>query len=222
MSDSPAIGPLYRAARERITALVSSVPEVDHDRPVPATPAWTVHDVVAHLTGIVDDALHGRMEGAPGEAWTARQVEAGRGVPVADLLDAWGTRAPALEARPELPVPLLADVLTHEHDLRGALGRPGARDEPALRWATGVLTEGFLGRATLAGLPPVRVVAPPRSWGPAEAGVVLETDAFELFRAMFGRRSTAQLRALGWAGGDPGPYLEHLVIFTPAGADLVE
>ena len=48
----PDLGALYREARECITALVSE--DVDASD-VPATPEWTVHDVVAHLSGIVED-----------------------------------------------------------------------------------------------------------------------------------------------------------------------
>ena len=55
----------------------------------PACPGWTVHDVVAHLSGAVDDALQGRMEGAPSPAWTARQVEARHDQSVAAILAEW-------------------------------------------------------------------------------------------------------------------------------------
>jgi uncharacterized protein (TIGR03083 family) len=215
------IGSLYRAARGRITDLVAGLPDETCAQVVPATPAWTVHDVVAHLSGIVDDALHGRMEGAPGDEWTARQVQARRDVPVAALLAAWSERAPLVEASPTLPLPLVADVTTHEQDLRGALGRPGARDNEGIAWAFPQLVEGFVGKVTLADLPAIRVVTDAGTWGDDAAPVTLETSRFELYRAFFGRRSLPQIRSLGWSA-DPEPYLEHVVIFSPATVDLVE
>ena len=52
------LGLLYRGARERVCSLVND--EVA-DLPVAATPGWTVHDVVAHLAGIVEDGLAGNI-----------------------------------------------------------------------------------------------------------------------------------------------------------------
>jgi uncharacterized damage-inducible protein DinB len=45
------LGASYRAARERITALVSA-DGVDMSRRVPATPEWALHDVLSHLAGV--------------------------------------------------------------------------------------------------------------------------------------------------------------------------
>ena len=75
------LGEWYRAARERITAVASELDEERGATPVAATPAWDVHDVVAHLSGIVDDAMHGRMEGAATDPWNG-----GAGQPVEDAL----------------------------------------------------------------------------------------------------------------------------------------
>ena len=75
VADVPSVdlGVLYRAARERISALVSE-PGIDPLLVVPATPAWNVHDVVAHVSGIAVDGTTGNMAGAPGDEWTAAQV----------------------------------------------------------------------------------------------------------------------------------------------------
>ena len=45
--------------------------------------------------------------------------------------------------------------------------------------------------------------------------------ATEVFRWRMGRRSRGQLAALDWSG-DPAPVLDHLVIFGPARADIIE
>jgi len=36
-----------------------------------------------------------------------------------------------------------------------------------------------------------------------------------------GRRSRAQLAAMSWSG-DPAPVIDHLTVFGPAGASIVE
>ena len=77
----------YEDGLRRLVALVDGLPDRDLGTPVPACPLWSVRDLVAHLTGIAEDAPHGSFyEGAVGawadpalaaerEAWTAAQVE---------------------------------------------------------------------------------------------------------------------------------------------------
>lgn len=221
------LGALYLETRARVAALASGLTADEEARPVPATPAWTVHDLVAHLAGITEDALAGRMDGAPGEAWTAAQVERGRTRPLAELLAAWEANAPAfaaaLGAAGPLAGPAVMDVATHEQDLRGALGRPGARDNAVIRWAMPGLVQRWSDGAAAAGLAPVRAVTEVGvlQGSPGDPGVTVEAPAWELFRVAFGRRSAAQVRALTWHG-DPEAYLPHLFVFGPADADLVE
>ena len=38
---------------------------------VPATPEWRAHDVLAHLVGVTDDVVNGRLDGIATDAWTA-------------------------------------------------------------------------------------------------------------------------------------------------------
>ena len=49
----------------------------------------------------------------------------------------------------------------------------------------------------------------------------LTTTWYVAFRWRMGRRSRDQLAALDWSG-DPAPVLDHLVVFGPAGADIIE
>ena len=50
---------------------------------------------------------------------------------------------------------------------------------------------------------------------------VLHTSRFEALRWRTGRRSRAQLAAMDWSD-DPAPVLDHLYLFGPADADVVE
>lgn len=224
-----ALGAAYRECRERIAALVRDAGgEAAADRPVPATPAWNVHDVVAHLRGIVDDARNGNMAGAPGEAWTAAQVERGRATGVELLLEEWADDSPAIEGVLDSPAgaqltALLMDVHTHEQDLRGALDRPGERSGAFYAWATPKLAAGFRARAMGAELPSVRVVLDSATLGDDDDPVELRISDWEMFRVVLGRRSPGQISRLAWTGADdPAAYVAPLVVFGPAAHDVVE
>src|SRR5919112_3373997 len=80
-------GALYRENVAVLTELVADLTDEQLATPVPATPAWTVHDLLAHLAGGPADAVTGRMDGAPGPEWTSRQVGERLGLPVADLVE---------------------------------------------------------------------------------------------------------------------------------------
>src|SRR3954462_336182 len=99
---------------------------------VPTCPRWSVHDVVAHLTGVVSDALDGRLDGVATDPWTAAQVDARRDHSVRDMLAEWNTRAPAfeelLDGMGEPGRQAVGDAVTHEHDIRAALRVPAARE----------------------------------------------------------------------------------------------
>src|SRR5207245_258980 len=98
---------------------------------VPACPEWTVHDVIAHLAGVCADIINGNLAGVATESWTAAQVDARRAHTVEQIIAEWSEVAPQVEAMadhfPGRAGPqLVFDLTTHEHDLRGALGRPDA------------------------------------------------------------------------------------------------
>ena len=196
-------GALYMAARQRITTLVLA-DGVDLEMIVPATPAWRIRDVVAHLAGITSDAMTGNMDGAPGDVWTNAQVERGRGRPLSDVLADWATYGEEFEGFLSSPAGANAtaavmDVHAHEADIRHALGLPFELPDNFLSWASAQLHDRFQTSVAEAGLPPVSVKA----------------SASELFRARLGRRSAAQVCAYEWSA-DPTPYLDAFFIFGPA------
>jgi len=232
MADRVPLSVLYRDARERVARLVEGV---DGARPVPATPDWSVHDVVAHLVGVAQDLAGGRLPVAgPTPEWTAGQVERGREVPLPELIECWQEHGPAVEiwldAAPRWP-PVI-DLGSHEQDLRGALGVPGARDSALVTIAGKVLLGGLRVPAPLLvtterqqfRLGPEPEGGPDSAGGPDSVGggpVCLETTTFEAFRWRMGRRSRGQLAAMRWTG-DPTPFLDHLCVFGPADQDVIE
>jgi uncharacterized protein (TIGR03083 family) len=214
------LGRLYRDTRERLASLVSALDEAALAAPVPACPGWLVEDVVAHLAAIVEDALAGRLTGPPSEEQTAVQVARYKGRPMTDTLAGWAAGAPEFEeiiSAFNVP-PVVIDVASHEQDVRGALGLPGARDNEAIRLMGGWLLHRLN--------PPVAVAVTVEDAefrvGPDGGPVLgLRTTRFEAFRWRMGRRSREQLAALDWSG-DPAPVLDHLVVFGPARADVIE
>jgi uncharacterized protein (TIGR03083 family) len=221
---APDLAQLYRDTRERLTALVAGLDEQALATPVPACPGWQVQDVIAHLAAIVEDALAGRLTGPPSEEETAVQVARYKGRPMPQTLDGWTAGAPRFEeviSAFDIP-PAVIDVASHEQDIRGALGRPGARDCPAVQQMAGWLLQRL--RTPVA----MRVTVEDAEFriGPAGAGTQdrvlgLRTTRFEAFRWRMGRRSRDQLAALDWSG-DPAPVLDHLVVFGPARTDIIE
>jgi len=223
---APDLGGWYDEARQRIGELVGGASAAQLATPVVACPGWTVHDVIAHVTGIVDDATSGNMDGAPGESWTAAQVARGRATPVPKLLARWDAQAPGFaasvfESDSPLSFAAAADLHSHEQDLRAALARPGARQHPAIAWFAHAAAERRIGAVTDKGIALRIHVDGAVGVGEHDAANVLHTSPFEFFRLVFGRRSATQISALVH-GPDAAVVPDALVIFGPAKADVDE
>lgn len=226
MSNPATIGERYLLAVDSFIDLARSLEPSDWDTVVPCTPAWTARDVLSHVSGIPDDAIAGRMAGAPGEAWTAAQIERNRDASVDELLDRWVQQAPVfaevLDQIGEFRPPV--DCHSHEHDIRHALGRPGNRSSELVEFY-GVWFAEFEdlpvrftvqfdgGRSVVSGA------------ADAAATVTLGgVTTFELLRSRLGRRSRAQVLAYDWAGeqADVETILDRWFAFGPADEPIQE
>jgi uncharacterized protein (TIGR03083 family) len=201
------LGQLYHQGRLRITDLVT---DQEGDRAVAATPLWTVHDVVAHMAGVMEDVRTGNMEGVTTDPWTAAQVERGRSKSVSELLDQWARDAVGPEAFLSSPegapyFRAVVDVMTHLADLLTAFGRPVDLPPEFLSWITAELIETFKEETKSKGLPLVEVGAPD----------------FEVFRGRLGRRTEGEVKAFAWSA-NPEPYLDTWFIFGRAEATIGE
>jgi uncharacterized protein (TIGR03083 family) len=194
-------GPSYEALRVRVTELVLETDPDVLEGPAPATPEWRVRDVLAHLAGVADDVVNGRLEGIASDAWTAAQVEKRRDLSMDELVEDWERWSPGFEqmlaAGPmEITGQALYDAVTHEHDIRHAVGRPGARDSDALdhgwQWLVAV-------RAA-AGEPAIRFVTEEGEdiAGVGEPATTVRASRFELVRATTGRRTREEIEAYAW------------------------
>lgn len=214
----------YQQVRERMTALLREASPEQLARQVPACPDWTVKDLTAHVVGLAVDVAAGRVEGAGSDPWTAAQVEPRRGASLEELLAEWDAvpLEPALLAVDAMQAAqVVFDLTTHEHDLRGALERPGARDSEGIEvgwtWATtvlGMLRDGYGEGAVVLTTPDGKTVC-----GSAEPTSGVSADRFELFRAMTGRRSAEQVAAWEWTGE---PAVERLCLLPARATALVE
>jgi uncharacterized protein (TIGR03083 family) len=187
---------LYRANVAAVTALAEDLSPDQLATRVPATPEWTVREVLAHLAGSPSDALSGRMDGAPGPEWTARHVgeRAGAGTAelVAEIRGVVDDVVATLEGN-DRPA-LVWNVAVHHADLHEALGKGVLPDHmwlpvvDALRPSLGDQAEAFDG-----------------------------VSDYELFRAFFSRRSRAQTAA--WDTGLDQDTLDGISIFGPRDDD---
>ena len=120
-------GDLYRENVAAVSALAPTLTEEQLATTVPGTPAWTVHEVLAHLAGVASDAVTGRMDGAPSPEWTSRHVNERAALPVAELVAELQSHQDAIaESVVDNPRPAMVwNLAVHHADLHEALGLPG-------------------------------------------------------------------------------------------------
>ena len=199
-----------QGVRERSIALLRSGGEQQATTIVPTCPMWTAKELACHMYGVSDDILNGRLDGVGSGEWTRAQVDRHDATPLADLLDEWEASAAGFDAIvPLIPEPANAqfvmDQATHEHDLRLALASPGAQDDLSVSIGAAFLLTGLRGSdAELAD----------RIEG-------LGLSEFELLRALTGRRSVAQLEAMGIPADRLSGFLDPTPM-TIVEIDLVE
>jgi hypothetical protein len=181
--------------------------------------------VLSHVSGIPDDALAGRMEGAPADEWTAAQVERNRHARVDELLDRWAQQASGfadvIESMGETRPPF--DLHSHEHDLRQALGRPGGRSNAIVETAGyGLASIGGVGVRVVIELDDGRMVVSDTD-GTSEV-TLRDVSVFELFRSRLGRRSREQVLDYDWTGSeaDIDAVLARWFNFGPSPLPIVE
>jgi uncharacterized protein (TIGR03083 family) len=218
----------YRGCRERFTEIVTTVPIGELDRRVPACPEWTVTELLAHQVGVAEDTVSGNLERSGADEWTAAHIARRSGVGVPDLLTEWAAVAAQLEQALEHVAPgpaslLVGDAVTHEHDLRGAVGRPGERGSDAVWIALERYVKWFGKRLKDAELPSVVVHTGDRRWqaGILDPAAEIKGEPFELLRALTGRRTIDEISSLAWTG-DPAPYIELFSTYSPTRTSLSE
>ena len=194
----------YLEFRSRIVSLIREIPESQASLPVPLCPDWEVSSLISHIIGIPEDILAGRMEGVATDAWTQAQVDRHEGESLAHLAEIFLSTAAEFDVvLPHIPSPvnsqLVMDAITHEHDLRHAVGRAGAQHSTAVDVALGFL------------LNMVDTIAPGRAQELSDSGV----SRYELMRSLSGRRSIEQMNQLELDGSQIAALLKGTPMVAP-------
>lgn len=209
----------YRNARARVFDLADTLSADQLRRPVPATPNWTVHELLAHLVGGAADVDGARLDGAPGEQWAARHVNERRHRSVPELLAEWQRVAPAIDstlADEQIFGPnLAADLICHEADLREALGLPRVDREhwhPFLEVMMHFLNRRLRHHTSL-----IIRDEQGQQWmcGTGEPTTLLRADGYELLRASYSRRSQRQIAAWHWTPTPSQTLIKRIGFFGP-------
>jgi uncharacterized protein (TIGR03083 family) len=200
-------GALYERERLGFLDLVGSLDPDQLATPVPATPAWTVKDVVGHLVGITADLNAQSFGSGSADDWTAAQVDVRRAATVDDLREEWDREAPTFEDGLrifgyELGSHYVGDLLQHRADVHQALRLGRLAADRALLVGLDHYLATFDEALRDGGTGSVQVTSPDGTdtFGTGPLVASLRADAFELFRCFGGRRSAQQVRAMDWDG----------------------
>jgi len=193
----------YQQLRERVIELLAGAPAETANKVVPACPKWTVQNLVCHIIGVPEDILEGRMKGVTTDPWTQAQVDRHKSDSIAQLREILINQKSKFDVvLPNIPSPVnsqfVMDAVTHEHDLREAINKPGAQDSLAVKVACAWLfshdqySDEFI-----------------------EQIQVLEISEFQKMRALSGRLSIEQMNALALPGLAIANSLEGSPLRTP-------
>lgn len=218
----------HAVGRERISSFLDGLDEAQWATRTPACPAWDVKGVVAHLVGIGADMTGGRFPAGDVDAWIQEAVDARKAASPKELLDEWGQLGPAIDTLltnmpPMMSDLLVGDIVTHEQDIRGALGLPGGREGVTYDLAFEAYMNAISGRISGGGIPALRIRhdSGERVVGEGDPAATVSASTFELLRSLAGRRTSDQIAALGWEG-DPSPYLAVFSNYGIPEAPIVE
>ena len=238
---------VYNKTREDLGELVLGLSEDELNRPVPATPAWRIRDVISHLAGVAKGASGGDFPrdffNTYGDElgvrrlneWTANHLTEREERSLQDTLDEWAGYAKELTQmiKGERPMPdaappfaervVLTDLAAHQQDIYGALGLVRGRESAPVKIGASSYVGLMDFRLQKAGMPALHVDAGDRSWtiGGDEAKTGVKASRFELFRALSGRRNPDQIMAYEWSG-EPDGYVEYFYPYGIRKEALVE
>lgn len=194
----------YLASCRRFIALARAAGESAADLPVPACPAWTVRNLLSHVASVAKLSSTGAGFGEDPQATIDREVAARSDRTLEEIAGEWEALLPTMEKIfAGKPVgPLVVDVVTHEHDLRAALG-PELRDhEAGLPEALSAMVAWvrYLGLVKDPGIL-LRTPTTEALFGGPTVGAEVDLDNdWELFRLLGVRRSAEQLRGYPQTG----------------------
>ncbi len=175
---------------------------------MPATPAWSVRDAVAHVVGIAGDLNAQRFDVTDPDEWTARQVHERQQATLDDLDVEWQREAEIFEVGLRLMgydvgSHFVGDLLHHASDIHHALGLARIDDHEALVVGLDFYLRschGNLVAQDVGGLVVETSDSPQQRWtlGTGSEVAALKASRYQLFRALGGRRS--EHHSARWTG----------------------
>lgn len=202
---------LYRDARARMLQLMTDVGTEARRVTVPACPEWSAHDLIAHCVSMPAAIAAGDLPGDDLDAWLDAIRASRADHPIEELAAEWESVDDTIAAMVSGGGGvLLDDLVVHEHDLRGALGRA---DHSVLDGAVFVprALQSCVPELERRGLGAIEVRHTNGVWRSHDAptGWVLEVSPWEAVRVLYSRRTEEELRALG-DSSDVMPYVRLL------------
>jgi hypothetical protein len=208
--------------RMRAESLLNLAADLDDGHQIPATPAWNLRELIAHLAGVAVDVSGGQVEDYARPHWTARQVASRATSSRRDLVEEWKASWPELSSIFDDPVSHgldssfsvlpLVDVIAHEHDLRESVGLFDFSD-PAV-WS--LVEQRRLQVLTVqcdSWNQNLEVRTPEGDhWviGGDKDRSTVTAERYELWRSLEGRRRRDAVRQFDWTGV-PGLFVDHWV-----------
>ena len=215
--------------------------------PIPIRPPWTVKDTVAMLAGFAEALIDGRWTEDYSDSWSDNSIR-DRLHETLDALIAERRDRPGEEILKELeahsiklermlagdePFPpgthpfvawsYLWAVVQNSYNVWAAMGIVKTRTFKATILCLESAVMWLDMRLQATGAPALRIRAGTTEWvvGDGPPAATVTAPAFELFRALSGRRSLDQIRAFDWEG-DAERYLDVFSPFEPPKDAFVE
>jgi hypothetical protein len=206
----------YQRTRNRVRSLFLAADSDALARTVPACPAWSAHDLAAHVVGVPAALGAGRLPSGDVNSWLQEIVDERHDDDVDALMTEWLTLDPVIEPMLQgMGALLYTDLAVHEHDLRGALGQA---DHDALEVDVIVprTLAAFAPPLVAAGLDAIVVEHDGNTWRThdADVGWTLHVEPWEAVRALNSRRTADELRTLP-ADGDAEQYVAVIDAHLP-------
>jgi hypothetical protein len=199
---------LYRSARTRMLQLTTEAGAAARRVTVPACPDWSAHDLIAHCVSMPAAIAAGDLPGDDLDGWLDAIRAARADHSIEELAAEWESVDDTIAAMVSGGGGvLLDDLVVHEHDLRGALGRP---DHSVLDGDVFVprALQSCVPELERRGLGAIEVRHTTVTWRSHDAptGWVLEVSPWEAVRVLYSRRTEDELRTLG-----DGPHVDDYV-----------
>jgi hypothetical protein len=214
---------------------------------IPTRPQWTVKDTAAMLSGFAGALIDGRWTEDYSDSWADhsildglhnaldRLIEQRRGMSGPQILSEWAGHSVRLEPMmagdepfPQGTHPFAAwsylwAVVQNSHNIWAALGIVKAREYAATLMCLESAVYWLDMRLQATGTPALRIRAGDSEWvvGDGAPQATVTASAFDLLRALSGRRSLGQIRAFDW-DGDAEIYMEVFSPFDPPKEAFVE